>query len=376
MSLLAFYSLPIFLILIGSVYLVFRLKKVLFGSWSKKRWLPWVVSITLSAGLFYMARNMLSFQTYLVGLLIICFLITDVLRFIAKRFVKSEKWFRIAKRIYARGAFAFLLMAVILLYGYINIRSVKITEYNIEAKKFTQGQNLKVGLISDIHLGTTMNAEELDKHMDRLKDKSLDMLILAGDIFDESTNKEEMIKACEILGSVKTTYGSYYVYGNHDLLTHGRNAEITSTEIANHLTNNGITVLRENVALVADSFYLIGRTDAWHARQTGRKSIEELVSKLDSSKYMILIDHQPLELKKAASLGIDLHLSGHTHGGQIWFLGVLNELTGRTELNYGLREDGAYRAIVSSGMGGWKYPQRILSRSEMVILNIGPERVN
>jgi uncharacterized protein len=93
-----------------------------------------------------------------------------------------------------------------------------------------------------------------------------------------------------------------------------------------------------------------------------------LLKQADTTKPIILLDHQPFKLEEAASLGVDLQLSGHTHNGQMW---PLNYLTARIyELSYGYLKKGNANFIVSSGYGLWGPRVRSGSRSEVLLINI------
>jgi len=82
-----------------------------------------------------------------------------------------------------------------------------------------------------------------------------------------------------------------------------------------------------------------------------------------------LLDHQPLDLKENANLGVDLQLSGHTHGGQLFPMGVIQSFVSDTLVS-GSREIKDFTAITSSGISGWRYPIKTGSRSEYVVINV------
>lgn len=104
--------------------------------------------------------------------------------------------------------------------------------------------------------------------------------------------------------------------------------------------------------------------------RSGRKraTIEELVSGLDPSYPVVVLDHQPREYEENEKTGVDLILSGHTHAGQIFPGGFFSALA--NELNYGYKKIGSLQAIVSSGMGTWGFPMRVGTNSEIVKIRI------
>ena len=86
--------------------------------------------------------------------------------------------------------------------------------------------------------------------------------------------------------------------------------------------------------------------------------------------YQILIDHQPLERAENERLGVDLQLSGHTHNGQVFPIGMLSSLLSINEQTYGLQTIGDLTSIVSSGAGGWGYAFRNEGICEYVVIDL------
>jgi len=92
------------------------------------------------------------------------------------------------------------------------------------------------------------------------------------------------------------------------------------------------------------------------------------MEKVDTSKTVILLDHQPFHLDESAANGIDLELSGHTHNGQIWPLNYITRMI--YELSYGYLKKGKSQFIVSSGYGLWGPRVRSGSRPEVLLIDI------
>jgi predicted MPP superfamily phosphohydrolase len=115
---------------------------------------------------------------------------------------------------------------------------------------------------------------------------------------------------------------------------------------------------------------LIGRIDrdSFRFYRKERLPLSELMKQANTTKPVILLDHQPFHLKESAKYGVDLQLSGHTHNGQMW---PLNFVTSRIyELSYGYLRKGNTSFIVSSGYGLWGPRVRSGSRSEVLLINI------
>lgn len=293
-------------------------------------------------------------------------LFTLLLHLILRRtkFGRGKLW-KVLAHCYLPGL---ALMAGVLGYGYWNMHRVVRTEYQIDAEKDVPETGIRIAAFSDLHLGLNMDAEKLAEYCAEIEAEQPDMLLLAGDIFDESTERAEMERAAEILGGVETAYGTFFVFGNHDPNLYSPSPAYTAEELRETLEKNGVTVLEDEIRELGDSILLIGRKDA----STGgnREAIEDLVSGLDPEKLWILMDHQPRGLAENAEAGIDIQISGHTHAGQMWPAGPVLEWAGINEMNYGLRYMGDTAVIVSSGIAGWGYPMKTGGPCEYLIIEV------
>ena len=215
-------------------------------------------------------------------------------------------------------------------------------------------------------MGTTFHAD--------VQAQEPDVAVFVGDFTDESTTREDMAAAAKALGALKTPCGVYFVFGNHDKNNYeGEGRAYTGEELAAELTKNGVVVLEDEIVPIRGGFCLIGRQDASEETENrgGRASMAELTRNLDESRFSIVLDHQPRDYANQAASGVDLVLSGHTHGGQMiplvqlirWFhLGDDNV--------YGLQRRGNTDFIVSSGISDWELLFKTGCRSEYVIIDI------
>ena len=133
------------------------------------------------------------------------------------------------------------------------------------------------------------------------------------------------------------------------------------------LEKNGVRNLDEQVLTTGGDFVLVGRAD-YYASGGARKTTAELLTGADRSKFILLLDHQPRDLKANAAAGADLQLSGHTHKGQLWPFGFIGRLF--NEMEYGYRRIDGFQVIVSAGVGCWGFPFRTSGRSEIVVVDI------
>ncbi len=252
-----------------------------------------------------------------------------------------------------------IITAFLLGYGYHNITSLHIATYELPGDLCGIGS---VVFVSDIHYGAVADYEYVEDCVKRVEECEPDLFLIGGDIADESTSKEELYELFELLGSVKCRYGSYLVLGNHDLSAYSENPAYSYKEFVTAAEENGITVLEDETVQLSTDLYLVGRRD----RSMPRNSIEDLTKGINKNAYTIVIDHQPVEFEAAAEAGADLHISGHTHGGQLFPIGWISTLISPNEQNYGVTRVNGMTAVTSSGLCGWRFPFRTQKHSELV----------
>ena len=177
-----------------------------------------------------------------------------------------------------------------------------------------------------------------------------------------------MEEVFRVLGGIEAEYGIYYVYGNHDRQPYTRNRSYTNEELEAAIRENNIEILEDEYVEINDELILAGRGDAAWGNVSGRDSVEKLLKDADAEKYIIVADHQPIEADENSACGVDLLVSGHTHAGQVWPVGILSELTGI--LNYGEYDFDGCKVVVSSGFTGWGYPLRTEKHCEYAVINI------
>lgn len=264
------------------------------------------------------------------------------------------------------GIAAMVSSTATLVYGYFHGKRLVIKTYVIHTPLPVSGGELHIALISDVHMGLTFDESRLRQQMSRLSAEKPDLLIIAGDLVDDRTSPAQMQAACAIVGSLKATYGTFFAYGNHDLANHGPKPPYTKAELDQALTDHGVRILDDQSHAVAD-LTLIGRHDAAFARNAERASLENLLDGVDSRKPIILIDHQPREMKNAAAAGVTLQVSGHTHAGQVWPMSWFAQLFSFT---HGHRCIDGMHAIISSGMGNRGNVLRSGCTAEMVMIHL------
>lgn len=264
------------------------------------------------------------------------------------------------KQIAIAGVYS--ITAVILILGHINATSPKVSRVAIHSGKKLDKSVLRIVAVSDIHLGTIIGKNQLKKLVILVNKQEPDIVLLAGDIFDEDIAPVVNGGMGTLLEQIQAKYGVYAVTGNHEYF--GKfDAKI------DYLKQHKVNVLRDSVAQIG-SLYVIGREDRQSNRaldQT-RKTIRELADSLDKSKLMILLDHQPYNLNEAQENGIDLQISGHTHHGQLWPFNYATKAI--FEVSKGYYQKGNTHYYVSTGFGTWGPRIRIGNRPEIVVIEV------
>lgn len=284
-------------------------------------------------------------------------------------FYLLQKIFDLSFEYYYSGWIAFAVTFISLSIGFFLDYNVWQTNYHLSTNK--KVSPLKIALIADAHLGTTFNGDGFGKHIAKIQEQNPDLLVIAGDFVDDETHKKDMVKACEILKNFKSKYGVYLVFGNHDK-GYNRFRAFSSKELIDELKKNNVKVLFDEVISLNDDYYLIGRKDysEIHEKIGTRLSMSELTENLDKNKYMIVLDHQPTDYKNQAEAEVDLVLSGHTHGGQLFPFNQVGKWIGANDLVYGHEKRNKTDFIVTSGISDWAIKFKTGTKSEFVIINL------
>jgi uncharacterized protein len=257
------------------------------------------------------------------------------------------------------------LVSLLLLGGHINSVMPRIKKLNLTiAKKTSNIKSLNIVAMSDIHLGTIVGRSRFDSIVDKMNSLDPDLVLLPGDIVDEDLTPVIRQNVGEALRNIKSRLGVYAATGNHEYIGGVKKA-------CDYLTNHGVVMLRDQSIKIGDSFFLVGREDRSIGRFDGggvRKTLPELMTAVDKSYPVILMDHQPFGLEEAAAQGVDLQLSGHTHYGQLWPMNYIVESI--YELAWGYKKIAGTHYYVSSGVGTWGPPVRIGNHPEIVQIQL------
>ena len=249
------------------------------------------------------------------------------------------------------------VMLVTFIGGNIHYHNKQRQEINLTTDKQLD-RPLKIVMLSDLHAGFHNRRAEVARWVDMINAEKADLILIAGDIIDNSQRPLQEQGTLEELQRFNAP--TFACLGNHEYIS-GIDKAIPLLE------QTGICLLRDSTATIGN-VTIIGRNDRSNRH---RKSVEQLMQDVARDSYIILLDHQPYKLEEAEENGVDLQLSGHTHRGQVW---PLNWVTKKMyECDYGQHRRGNTDYYVSSGMGIWGGKFRIGTDSEYAVITVTPQ---
>lgn len=302
----------------------------------------WISLIILIGVNIYLRTPLMGFLIYFT----LFHMIYDLLRLLSYPFKKVNSFL---KKINYKEYSILVISILFTLYGVLNAMHPVVTSYNIKVDKQVD-EPIKIAFISDLHLGTPYLNENFQNLIKIVNEGNYDIFVLGGDIFDEWTTEKEKEHFFEILKEIKTKNGSYYIEGNHDVL---------NEETYHKYTSSGVRVLQNEALLVDNKYYLVGRKDRMTREVQG---LEQMLKNVDMTLPIIVLEHQPTSVKELEENKVDLSISGHTHGGQIWPANYF--------VKYGYYDNGYSKSIISSGYGEWGMPIKTTYHSELVSITI------
>ena len=279
-------------------------------------------------------------------------------------------WFCLSKRAKQRVVMLFILAFVgSMLSGYavfVEPRMITIAEYEIVSENLPDAfDGKRIALITDIHHGTRLSYNLLDKIVRLTNEQSPDLILLGGDYTYE--RPEPLAECFAKLSEWEAPLGVFAVLGNHD---YWRLPLVRKT-----IHDTGIELLEDDTVWLEegdDRILLVGVADA----RFGKPSLIGMQQELAESDFTVVLSHTPdfyYMMTPEERDHIDLMLSGHTHGGQITVFGFYAPiktadakfLAGHLKLN-----DGQMTMIVSNGVGTAGLPIRFFARPQIVLVTL------
>ena len=241
---------------------------------------------------------------------------------------------------------------------WINVKQIPLTIH----KKVSGSPEVKLLMASDIHLGALIGERREKRLLEIVREQKPDLVLLCGDLVDGEIAPVLRKNLGRHIQEIQTPLGVYAIFGNHEYI-----GGIDKT--LPYLKSINIKVLVDETVTLPDGIQLVGRNDrSAGSGANSPKSLAELLAVVDQSKPVIVMNHQPFNLDEVARANVDLHLSGHTHNGQLWPFNYITEAI--FELSWGLMKKENTNFYVSSGFGTWGPTVRTGNRPEVVVFNL------
>lgn len=223
----------------------------------------------------------------------------------------------------------------------------------------------RIVTFSDGHLSRTYGGRRFERVVELVNAQRPDAVAVVGDLVDgEVADLREDVAP---LRDLVSRDGAFFVTGNHEYF-------VDTRAWLRHLPTLGIEVLRnERVALgrggaALDLAGIDDRTAADSGLPGHGADLDAALDGRDDSRPVVLLAHQPVQVTQAQAAGVDLQLSGHTHGGQLWPFDAAVRLD--QPVVEGLSRHGRTQLYVTAGAGYWGPPMRVGARPEVTVIEL------
>jgi uncharacterized protein len=225
-----------------------------------------------------------------------------------------------------------------------------------------RADGLRVAVLADIHAGPLLGRRQVQRVVDLVNGLDADLVTVVGDMV--SSEVDRVRESLVPLAGMRSRHGSYFVSGNHEYYV-GHEAWYEAT------AEMGLRVLRnERVEIVhrGGAIDLAGVTDITGGRYDDPPDYRAALGDRDRSRPVVLMAHQPVAVHDAAPFGVDLQLSGHTHGGQIY---PFHYVVARAQpVLSGLGEVDGIPVYVTNGTGFFAAPVRVGADPDITLLTL------
>ena len=321
--------------------------------------------------LYSMGRYFIEFPSFLyflfslpIGILFLLFstaILYDILRLILKSTPISNKRRKFFKR--SLDISSALVATSISAKAIFNARHIELQTVKIQIKNLKQPY--KILQISDIHIGGIINQDFIRNVVSRINAQNPDLVVITGDLVD--IDVETAKDSLDELRNLKSKYGTYFIVGNHEYF-HNISKIIHAVKLL------GIRVLENESVYIGEAsqgFNLSGVYDLFGYRmQMYMPDIDKALSRRDKASPTVLLAHQPKFIQEVPS-GVDLMLSGHTHGGQLFpFQALVRLQQGYVK---GLHQhNDSLQIYINKGTGFWGPPMRLGAMAEITEILLSP----
>ncbi|MER7476848.1 metallophosphoesterase [Streptomyces sp. NPDC126510] len=243
------------------------------------------------------------------------------------------------------------------------LRGPKVKRVTVPLAKLPRAAHgYRIAVVSDVHLGPVLGRGFAQRVVDTINGTQPDLIAVVGDLVDGSV--KDLGPAAAPLAQLRARHGAYFVTGNHEYFS---GAEQWVEEVR----RLGITPL-ENARREMPYFDLAGVNDVAGEDEGQGPDFAKALGDRDTARACVLLAHQPVQIHDAVEHGVDLQLSGHTHGGQLWPGNLI--AAGANPTLAGLDRYGDTQLYVSRGAGAWGPPTRVGAPSDITVIELASKQ--
>ncbi len=244
------------------------------------------------------------------------------------------------------------------------LRGPKVKRVTVPLAKLPRAAHgFRIAVVSDIHLGPVLGRGFTRRVVDTINATQPDLIAVVGDLVDGSV--EDLRPAAAPLAGLRARHGAYFVTGNHEYFS-------GAEQWVDHVRELGLVPL-ENARTELPAFDLAGVDDVAGENEGKGPDFAKALGDRDRSRPSVLLAHQPVVIHDAVEHGVDLQLSGHTHGGQLWPGNFVADLANPTLA--GLEQYGDTQLYVTRGAGAWGPPVRVGAPSDITVVELASRQV-
>ncbi|TGN81244.1 metallophosphoesterase [Streptomyces bauhiniae] len=226
------------------------------------------------------------------------------------------------------------------------------------AKLPRAAHGFRIAVVSDIHLGPVLGRNFAQTVVDTINSTQPDMIAVVGDLVDGSV--KNLGPAAAPLAGLESRLGTFFVTGNHEYFS-------GAAQWLDEVRTLGMRPL-ENARTELPYFDLAGVNDLQGESEGHGPDFAKALGDRDPARACVLMAHQPVQIHEAVRHSVDLQLSGHTHGGQLWPGNLIAKAANPTVA--GLAHYGDTQLYVSRGAGAWGPPTRVWAPSDITVIEL------
>ncbi|MET9515969.1 metallophosphoesterase [Streptomyces sp. NPDC002994] len=239
------------------------------------------------------------------------------------------------------------------------MRGPRLKRVRVPLAKLPRGAHgFRIAVVSDVHLGPVLGRAHTQRIVDTINSAQPDLVAVVGDLVDGSV--ADLGHAAEPLAQLKAKHGAFFVTGNHEYFS-------GAEQWVEHVRELGLRPL-ENDRVEIAGFDLAGVNDIAGEEEGQGPDFVRALGDRDRTRASVLLAHQPVVIHDAVRHGVDLQLSGHTHGGQLWPGNYIAAQANPTVA--GLERYGDTQLYVSRGAGAWGPPVRVGAESDITVVEL------